>query len=188
MLWRPKLSIMCVCWAWMSMKLPPAARMLLWNDMHWQLQPLLCKCLVVSLSDSLTFFSFPVFSFLSLICCSDSHCYLYISVSPSLFHATAALFPLLLCHALTHTYANTHTLLRLSCGNRPCSCKSWLWVINQGQSSIQHPYMIWFSCCTLSQEEPRSRHEYVCVCVWNIFTCLNVCLSVFKVVLKWLVE
>lgn len=73
--------------------------------------------------------SFPVFPHRSFS--------LYISVTVSLCFMLL-LFPA----AHTHTHSDTHTLLRLSCGNRPCPCKSWLRVINQ--ASQPSSTFVWF--------------------------------------------
>lgn len=78
------------------------------------------------------------------------------------------------CHScslssFTHTYTNTQTRLRLSCGNKPCACKSWLCVINQASqaSSVSALHDV-------TEKGGVCVQMYVYVILWFKLACIHV--------------
>lgn len=98
--------------------------------------------------------------------------------------------------AHTHTHSDTHTLLRLSCGNRPCPCKSWLRVINQASTFVwfdwtatvchrKRPkalrvymsYIYKYACITILLFDRKPKQQQCCLtfqcfspfCKWDVF-------------------
>lgn len=114
-------------------------------EFHRQLRPLVCKCLDFSRSSNL-FSCLPSSLFLTLHLCH----------SLSLFYVT-----FVSCSTHTHTFRHTHTLLRLSCGNRPCPCKSWLRVINQ--ASQPSSTFVWFdwTATVCHRKRPKALRVYM---------------------------
>lgn len=155
-------GIVFVQWAWMSVKLSSVA-VTIWRDESFTV------CLQMS-------------GFLSLLKS------LFLSSLVALFHSTSLSQSLsVLCYFCflqhTHTHSDTHTLLRLSCGNRPCPCKSWLRVINQ--ASQPSSTFVWFdwTATVCHRKKPKALRVYMSY-IYK-YACITILLHCFSLFCKW---
>lgn len=142
-------GIVFVQWAWMSVKLSSVA-----------VTMLECCPEETRVSPAVTTVSLQMSGFLSLLKS------LFLSSLVALSHSTSLSQSLsVLCYFCflqhTHTHSDTHTLLKLSCGNRPCPCKSWLRVINQ--ASQPSSTFVWFdwTATVCHRKRPKALRVYM---------------------------